>query len=388
MSGRLRGKVVWITGSTQGIGAGVAGVCAAEGAKVIVSGRNSDNGEQVAASIRSDGGSAVFARCDVTAETDVESVVDLARREFGGLHGVVANASGYASWTSQSDAGKWVTELSLDAWNETLNTDLTGTFLTLKHAIRAMCEGDGGSVVTVSSHTAMEGVNGNDAYTAAKGGVISLTRSVASYYGRYNVRANCLAVGFVDSGPSVAGLKQDPQLRAMLYRHSLGRIGSPQDIGYAATYLLADESRVHERGDHPDRRRLVRSVAHALPPASTTSLSTPASAQSSLTTSSRPRDHRTKENQMTNKFSFAGKRVVVTGAASGMGRAAAQILLDDGADVVAIDLNPVDLPGVEAHALDLTDPTAVDALTEKIEDRSTCCSTAQADPLPGLSAGS
>jgi 3-oxoacyl-[acyl-carrier protein] reductase len=242
MSGRLANKVVWITGSTQGIGRGVAHCCAAEGAAVIVSGRNEGAGRTVEEEIRSKGGTALYVACDVTSEEQCEASVAATVEQFGTLTGVVANASGYASWTSQSDAGKWVTELTLDAWNETIRTDLTGVFLTLKHAVRAMCKGDGGSVVTVSSHTAMEGVNGNDAYAAAKGGVIALTRGVASYYSRYNVRANCLAVGFVDSGPSVAGLKQAPELREMLYKHSLGRPGKPDDIGHACVYLLADES--------------------------------------------------------------------------------------------------------------------------------------------------
>lgn len=239
---RLDGKVVWITGSTQGIGRGIALECAAEGASVVVSGRNAEAGLLVEEEIRDAGGTALFVRCDVTEENQVEAAAGASVDAFGSLDGVVANASGYASWQEQTDAGKWVTELTLDAWNETIRTDLTGVFLTLKHGIRKMCEGTGGSVVTISSHTAMEGVNGNDAYAAAKGGVIALSRGVASYYARYDVRCNCFAVGFVDSGPSVAHLKHDELLRSMLYTHSLGRWGTPADIGKASAFFLSDDS--------------------------------------------------------------------------------------------------------------------------------------------------
>jgi NAD(P)-dependent dehydrogenase (short-subunit alcohol dehydrogenase family) len=237
---RLADRVVLITGSTKGIGRGIAHVAAAEGAKVVVSGRTESAGLEVVESIRAKGGEAIFAQCDVNSEEQVAAAVKLAVDTWGKLDGVVANAADLSLHVVDGP----VTEISLEGWNKILASDLTSVFLTAKHAIRAMCEGDGGSVVLIASHSATEGVNGRDAYTAAKGGVISMTRSIASYYGRYNVRCNAIAVGMIDAGGSLSAARlADPVQRASITAHSLGLVGKPEDIGYAATYLLSEQAR-------------------------------------------------------------------------------------------------------------------------------------------------
>jgi NAD(P)-dependent dehydrogenase (short-subunit alcohol dehydrogenase family) len=234
---RLAGKSILVSGSTRGIGRQMARRFAAEGAAVLVTGRSVPDGESIAEEISSSGGRATFAQCDATSEADVERAVQVATDTYGGLHGVVANAAD----TSHSDGP--ITELTLEQWNGLLRADLTSTFLVLKHGLRALCEGSGGSVVTISSHMALEGVNGGDGYTAAKGAIVALTRSVASYYARYDIRCNCLAVGMTDSGnPRVRSVLSDPAFAAPLMRQHLGRIGTTDDVANVALHLLADES--------------------------------------------------------------------------------------------------------------------------------------------------
>lgn len=238
--GRLEGRVVLVTGSTKGIGRVVAIRAAAEGARVAVSGRSDDLGAEVVARIREQGGEATWVPCDVTDESSVEQAVARVVATYGTLDGLVANASGF---TTHNKLDGPITEISLDGWRTIVDADLTSAFLTLKHGIAAMCAGSGGSVITVAGHVALEGINELDAFTAAKGGVVAITRSVASYYARYEVRCNCIAVGMVDSGgPANAAILADPARSEAIFNHSLGRIGTPEDIANVAMFLLSDES--------------------------------------------------------------------------------------------------------------------------------------------------
>jgi NAD(P)-dependent dehydrogenase (short-subunit alcohol dehydrogenase family) len=241
-SARLADKVVLITGSTKGLGLDMAFACAAAGARVVITGRSEEAGEQAANQINATGGESIFVRCDVNSEDDVEAAVGAGIDRWGRLDGVVANASNYVGNNGQG-YDNVVTEMTLEGWNAILSSDLTGVFLTLKHGIRALCAGSGGSVVTMASQHALRGVNGSAGYSAAKGGVVSLTRAVASYYARYDVRANSIAPGLVYSGSEyLQDLLEDPVKGPYLWDLYLGRIGEPSDVSNAVLYLLSDES--------------------------------------------------------------------------------------------------------------------------------------------------
>lgn len=238
---RLEGKVVVVGGATRGIGRGIAEHAAANGAAVVVTGRTVAAGEAVVAAIETAGGTATFVATDLTDEDQVAGAFEAALSRFGRVDGVVCNAA--AMELTRVDGP--ISEISLDDWNSIIQANLTSVFLTAKHGIRAMLQSRArGSLVLISSMAAVRGLNGLDAYTAAKGGLVSLSRSISSYYARYDIRCNCLAVGFVDSGASVIGESAGPpQHDQRLWRHHLGILGEPSDVAAASTYLLADESR-------------------------------------------------------------------------------------------------------------------------------------------------
>lgn len=240
MAGRLAGKVVIVMGSTSGIGRAIAQGAAAEGAKVIVTGRSEDAGRAAVAEIEAAGGIAAYERVDVTQAETIEAAVQAALRRFGRLDGIVNNVAGM----TLNRLDQRVTELTLENWNLILATNLTSTFLGMKYGIRAMIEaGHGGSVVNIASEAGIRGMNGLEGYTASKGAMIAMTRSVASYYSRYDVRCNTLAVGFVNTGGErIEELLRDPLFAGEIQRHHLGHIGMPHEVADPAVFLLSDES--------------------------------------------------------------------------------------------------------------------------------------------------
>ena len=237
---RLRDKVVLVVGSTMGIGRAIAQAAGAEGARVVVTGRTEQSGLDVVRQITEAGGEAVYARVDVTDPATIEAAVKTAVERYGRLDGVVNNVAGM----NLNRIDQRITELSLEDWNLILATDLTSAFLGMKYGIRAMLEGGhGGAVVNIASEAGLRGMNGLEGYTASKGAMLAMTRSVASYYARYDVRCNALAVGFVNTGGErMNELLADPVFAGEIQRHHLGHIGKPHEVAAAAVFLLSDES--------------------------------------------------------------------------------------------------------------------------------------------------
>ncbi len=234
---RLRGKVALITGAASGIGRTAASLFAAEGAKVVIADVTARTGEEAAQEIRSTGGEAAFVRADVSRAADVEAMVQFTVERFGGLHVLYNNAGIF-----HADDGGTV-ETAEEIWDRVIDINLKGVWLGCKYGIPALLHSGGGSIINVASFVALLGAaTPQIAYTASKGGVLSMTREIAVEYARRSIRANALCPGPIET-PLLAELLSDPQRRARRLVHiPIGRFGQAPEIAQAALWLASDES--------------------------------------------------------------------------------------------------------------------------------------------------
>jgi NAD(P)-dependent dehydrogenase (short-subunit alcohol dehydrogenase family) len=231
--GRLNGKIALITGGGRGIGAAAARMFAAEGAKVALAEVVREAGEATAAAIREAGGEALFIETDVAKPEQVERAVRETVSAFGGLQVLYNNAGG-----ATPRDGK-VTEMELDEFWRTIGVDLFGTFLGCRFAIPVMVEGGGGSIINTTSIRALIGTAGADAYSAAKGGVLALTKALALQWAAHGIRVNAIAPGVVATERVRALLREDDPIR----QKSIMGVSEPEDLAPLAVYLASDESR-------------------------------------------------------------------------------------------------------------------------------------------------
>ena len=237
---RLSGKSIIVTGAASGIGNACAEVFVREGARVLLGDIDEKGGAETARRL---GESAVFARLDVQDEDDWRRAIDTVSKHFGRLDGI-GNIAGIDVDDDNLE------HCTPKAWSRTLRVNLDGVFLGTKHAILAMKESGGGSIVNISSVYALvsDPEGRNIAYTASKGGVRLLSKSAAMYCARegYAIRVNSIHPGFIDTPMVTVDLARagDPEAerRAITARHPIGRLGRPEDIAYTALYLLSEES--------------------------------------------------------------------------------------------------------------------------------------------------
>ena len=234
----LHDKVAIITGASSGIGRATATLFAREGAKVVITARRDRELSRLETEIRESGGQAVRIAGDVSDEDLARELVDVATNEFGGLDVAINNAGTYG-------AAKPVTELSLDEWAETVNTNLTGSFIGAKHQAAAMLEAGRGSIVFVSSfvgHTI--GFPDNSDYAASKAGQLGLMKALASELGPRGIRVNAILPGGTDTPMNIASAPDaGPELGEFVQQlHALKRIASPGEIARAALFLGSDAS--------------------------------------------------------------------------------------------------------------------------------------------------
>lgn len=234
MSGRLEGRTALVTGAGSGIGAGVAERFLAEGARVVVTDRDVDAARRVAG----DREAALAVALDVADETSVADGFAAAAAAGFAPDVVVANA-GVQLFGQDAQ----VADLDLEVWQRTIAVNLTGTFLTLKHGVRALLAGGGGSIVLTGSPTGLNG-EGQDftAYSSSKAGMHGMARAVAKAYAGRGIRVNTVVPGYTET-PLVSAISGDPEDRAAIVsRIPLGRPGTPADVEGIMVYLASDES--------------------------------------------------------------------------------------------------------------------------------------------------
>ncbi|MET0984849.1 MAG: SDR family NAD(P)-dependent oxidoreductase [Steroidobacteraceae bacterium] len=234
--GRLTGKVAFIAGATVGIGKATAIQFAREGAQVVVAGRRVPEGEAVAAEIKRVGGEAIFVRTDVTEPDQVRDAIETTVRTYGKLNVLFNNAGG------SSNADGRVTAAALDEFWRVIKLDLYGTFLCCRFAIPEMEKAGGGSIINNASMVGIKGELNRAAYTAAKGGVIALTRSMAADFVRSNVRVNAIAPGAVKTERILAMIEANPAAKKAVEVQPLGLI-DPYEVAQLGVFLASEESR-------------------------------------------------------------------------------------------------------------------------------------------------
>jgi len=234
--GRLDGKVTIITGASAGIGRAAATLFASAGCSVIIAARDSRNGRAVEDEIRSAGGKALFVQTDVTDEDSVRTCVETAVSKYGLLTNLYNNAGG-----STSKDGL-LTEAPNEEFWRAINLEVFGTWLMSRYCIPEIVRAGGGAVVNTTSAAAIVGTPGRDAYTAGKGAINALTRSMAVEFAPQKVRVNAIARGYTRTERVLYKLGGLESIRQAEEKHLLGT-AEPIDPVYAALYLSSDEAR-------------------------------------------------------------------------------------------------------------------------------------------------
>ncbi len=260
MTGRLTGKTALVTGAGNGIGRAIADAFVAEGATVVYADRDADAAARAAQAAQEDVNTAQAhaaqeqahapqAQAPSTARTCAVAM-DIADEDSVAAAYAALAADGTTVDVVVANAGiqlfgldAAVADVDLDTWNRTVAVNLTGTFLTVKHAVRSMLRTGGGSIICTGSPTGLNGEGSTfAAYSSTKGGIHSLVRATAKAYAADGIRVNTVVPGYTETG-LVTTIRDDPDARAAIVsRTPLGRPGRPEDVTGIMTYLASDES--------------------------------------------------------------------------------------------------------------------------------------------------
>jgi NAD(P)-dependent dehydrogenase (short-subunit alcohol dehydrogenase family) len=235
---RLNEKVSIITGAGGGMGRVAALRFAAEGSRVVVADNRKAAADETVRQVRAAGGEATPIAVDVSAEADAKAMVDAAIQTYGHLDVIYNNAG------IMPEADHSVVDTPVEAWDQVMAVNVRGVYLACKHAIPRMIERGSGSIINVSSFVAILGCSvPQDAYTASKGAVLALTRSLAVQFAPHGVRANAILPGPVETPLLMDWLLKDEEAKKIrLARNPTGRFGKAEEVVALAVYLASDES--------------------------------------------------------------------------------------------------------------------------------------------------
>lgn len=234
----LTGKAALVTGGNNGIGLGMAKGLAEAGASVAIWGRNEERNESALASILEAGGTAVALRVDVSDEEQVVAAFDATIDALGPIDAVFANAG-------VGSVGTRFEEMTSEEWKWIFGVNMEGVFWTFREAVRHMKPRGTGSLVVTSSLTADLGFPRGQHYAATKAGVRAMVQGLAVEYGKYGIRANAIAPGWVVTGMTEGFIDSDRFEAAMLPRTPMRRFGTGDDFAGIAVYLASDASAWH-----------------------------------------------------------------------------------------------------------------------------------------------
>ncbi len=231
----LKDKVAIVTGAASGIGRAIGLAFAREGARVVVSDMDDEGGHDSVQLIGQQGGEAIFVRANVAEPAEMEALVRAAVNQYGALH-VACNNAGVGGETLPT------ADYPVDEWNRVLSVNLSGVFFGMKYQLPAMLKAGGGSIVNVASILGAVAFATAPAYTAAKHGVVGLTRCSALEYAARGVRVNAVGPGFIHT-PMIGKLESDPAVEKMLVAaHPVGRLGRPEEVAELVAWLASDRA--------------------------------------------------------------------------------------------------------------------------------------------------
>ena len=229
----LSGKVAVVTGSSQGIGAGIAKTLAAQGARVVVNYRsNPALADEVVAAIIATGGQAIAVQADVSRSEEAERLIKTAIDTYGQID-ILVNNAGLTRDTL-------IMKMKDDDWDAVLQTNLSSVYYCSKAVVRPMMKKRGGRIINITSVVGLAGQAGQTNYAASKAGIIGFTKSLAKEVGSRNITVNAVAPGFIPT--ALTNVLPEAQVQSIIETTPLGRLGTPEDVAHAVLFLAADEA--------------------------------------------------------------------------------------------------------------------------------------------------